>query len=425
MLNLWVRKDARVLSLFAKRRMLYYFHERDFLLASGNRGRQLWAEHFLEFPLCGDEAWRLASYDFFRERFEKRLLEEMDDRALDLRPGRDEDPGSPEYKARLRGALAEDDMTTVGAAVVYENTLFRISAITRSDVSGHSKTLCVWSLNRAPVLPDKVSESVSLLREAQAAALVGLVANHGLTVIGSGFTAPNSGLVDPVASNWVDWVPLNSGFDLEACRRTLQKGIKGLKAVSANPCAPIEQGHYFPPLDNAVYTPETVGWLRAKMDREDRSRDPENLSSFQKAAVTGGEGFCLTAMETQEMRSLVECPILAAVSIDCVPFGESLDPGAPAFMMLSFVKAGLEHSVSITAREIAEKRLPLAKMKVIPGLKRGRIIIAAGRARMPPNICPNLLARLNGQRTLCRNSISIRSWRMRDLIWTLSPPRTS
>lgn len=104
MLNLWVRKDARVLSLFAKRRMLYYFHERDFLLASGNRGRQLWAEHFLEFPLCGDEAWRLASYDFFRERFEKRLLEEMDDRALDLRPGRDENRRLFAWRCRLRNS---------------------------------------------------------------------------------------------------------------------------------------------------------------------------------------------------------------------------------------------------------------------------------------------------------------------------------
>ena len=120
-----------------------------------------------------------------------------------------------------------------------------------------------------------------------------------------------------------------------------------------------------------------LGWLRAKMDREDRSRDPENLNLFQKAALTGGEGFCLSAMETQQMRSVVECPIIAAVSIDCVPFGESPDAGTPAFMMISFFKEGLEHSILITAEEIARKRLPLAKMRAIPGLKGGRKIIAA------------------------------------------------
>jgi hypothetical protein len=69
--------------------------------ASGNRVRQLWAERYLEFPLSSDESWRLASYEFFRESFEKRLLEEHDT-ALDLRPDRDEDPESPEYKARLK-----------------------------------------------------------------------------------------------------------------------------------------------------------------------------------------------------------------------------------------------------------------------------------------------------------------------------------
>jgi hypothetical protein len=344
-------------------------------LASGNRVRQLWAERYLEFPLSSDESWRLASCEFFRERFENRLLEE-DDTALDLRPDRDEDPESPGYKARLLAALVEDDKTVVGAAVVHEGVLFRIPAIV-AEAHPHSTSLLVWSLNRAPVLPDQVAESVNILREAHAAALMGLVANHGMTVNGSGFAVPNSGLIDPVASEWVDWAPLAAGFDLEACRRTLQKAIKGIQAVASNPCAPIEQGPYYPPLDNAIYSPEMLGWLRAKMDREDRSRDPENLSSFQKAALTGGEGFCLSAMETQQMRSLVECPIVAAVSIDCVPFGESPDPGTPAFMMISFFREGLEHSISITAEEIARKRWPLAKMKAIPGLKGGRNIIAA------------------------------------------------
>jgi hypothetical protein len=357
-----------------------HFNERDFILASGNRLRQLWAERYLEFPLSSDESWRLVSYEFFRERFEKRLLEE-NDTALDLRPDRDEDPERPEYKARLLAALTaagggEDDNTLVGVAVVHEGILFRIPAIT-TEAHPHSTRLLVWSLNRAPVLPDQVVESVNILCEAHAAALVGFVANHGMTVKGSGFAAPNSGLIDPVASKWVDWAPLHAGFDLESCRRTLQKGIKGIQAVASNPCAPVEQGPYYPPLDNAIYSPEMVGWLRARMDREDRSRDPENLSSFQKAALTGGEGFCLSAMETQQMRSLVECPIIAAVSIDCVPFAESPDPGTPAYMMISFFKEGLEHSISITAEEMAKKRLPLAKMKAISGLKGGRKIIAA------------------------------------------------
>jgi putative transposase len=216
---------------------MLHFNERDFLLASGNRGRQLWAEHFLEFPLSSDESWRLASYEFFRERFEKRLLEEMGDRALDLRPERDEDPGSAEYKARLLAALAEDHTTFVGAAVEYENTLFRIPAITRADANGHAKNLRAWSLNRAPVLPDAVVESVNILREAHVAALMGLVAN-GMTVTGSGFAVPYSGLVDPVASKWVDWVRLTAGYDLAGCRRTLQKGINGLHAIASNPCCP-------------------------------------------------------------------------------------------------------------------------------------------------------------------------------------------
>ena len=351
------------------------FNERDFLLASGNHVRQLWAEHYLEFPLSRDESWRLASYDFFRERFEKRLLEEHDS-ALDLRPDRDEDPESPEYKGRLLAALAEDDKIVVGAAVVNEGIRFNIPAIT-CEAHPHSRSLAVWSLNRSPVLPDQVVDSVNILREAHTAVLVDVVRNHGMTVTRSGLLAPNSGVVDAAASQWVDWAPLHSGFDLEGCRRTLQKGIQRLQAVASNPCGPMEQGRYYPPLDNAIYSPETVGWLRAKMHREDRSRDPENFNSFQKAALTGGEGFCLSAMETQQMRALVECPIIAAVSIDCVPFCESSNPGAPAFLMISFLNTGQEQSISITAEEMSKQRLPLAKMKAIPGLKANRKIIAA------------------------------------------------
>ena len=117
----------------------------------------------------------------FRERFEKRLLEEHDT-ALDLRPDRDEDPESPEYKARLLAALVEDDKTVVGAAVVHEGVLFRIPAIA-TGAHPHSTRLLVWSLNRAPVLPDQVVESVNILREAHVSALMGLVANHGMTRI--------------------------------------------------------------------------------------------------------------------------------------------------------------------------------------------------------------------------------------------------
>jgi hypothetical protein len=73
----------------------------------------------------------------------------------------------------------------------------------------------------------------------------------------------------------------------------------------------------------------------------------------------------------------VECPIIAAVSIDCVPFGDDPQPGAPALIMISCVYAGLEQSIVITAQEMAKKRLPLAKMKAIPGLKNARKIIAA------------------------------------------------
>jgi hypothetical protein len=62
---------------------MLHFNERDFLLASGNRVRQLWAERYLEFPFSSDESWRLASYEFFRERFEKRFLEEHDTASLE------------------------------------------------------------------------------------------------------------------------------------------------------------------------------------------------------------------------------------------------------------------------------------------------------------------------------------------------------
>jgi hypothetical protein len=355
---------------------MFQFNERDFLLASGNRGRQVWAEHYLGFPLSADESWRSASYEFFRDRFEKRLLEERDT-ALDLRPAQDEDPDGPEYKARLLAALADEhNGIVVGATVVHEGVLFRIPAIT-SEGHPPSSRLLVWSLNRGPLLPDQVRESENILRETHTASLMALVAGHGMKVTGSGFVAPNSGVVDPVASQWVAWAPLHNGFDLEACRKTLQKGINGLQAVGANPCAPSEHGPYYPPLDNAIYSPETVGWLRAKLDRDDRARDPENLSSFQKAALTGSEGFSLHALETEQVKSLVECPIIAAVSIDCVPFGESPQPGAPAFVMIGFVKDGLEQAISITAGEIARKQLPLQKMKAIPGLKGVPNIVAA------------------------------------------------
>jgi hypothetical protein len=353
------------------------FNERDFLLASGNRVRQLWAEHYLEFPLSSEESWRLASFAFLRERFEERLLED-EQSTLDLRPGRDEDPRSPEYKERLLAALAENGKTVVGAALELEGVLFRIPAISCEAPHPHSKSLRTWSLNRAPVLPDQVVDSANILREAHAGVLMDLVASHGMTVTGSGFAEPQSGVVNKAASKWVAWAPLlRTSFDPEGCRRTLQKGIQGLRTVASNPSAPIEQGHYYPPLDNAIYSPETVGWLRAKMDREDRSRDPENLDSFQKAALTGGEGFCLTAFETLQMRSLVECPIIAAVSIDCVPFGDGPQPGAPGLVMIGCVYAGLEQSILITAEEMAKKRLSLAKLKAIPGINSVRKIIAA------------------------------------------------
>ena len=357
---------------------MLHFHERDFLLASGHRARQVWAERYLDFPPSADEAWRLASYEFFRERFQKRLLEEQDT-ALDLRPDRNEDPESPEYRNRLLSALvaaAEDGGIVVGAALVHEGLLFRLAAIT-AEAHPNSTSLRAWSLNHAPVLPDQVVESANILREAHATALMELVASHGMSVTGSGYVAPNSGVVDPVASQWVDWAPLQIGFDLESCRRTLRKGIKEIQAIGSNPCMPSEQGHYYPPLDNAIYSPETVGWLRAKMDRDDRSRDPETLSLFQKAALSGGEGFSLSAFETEQVKAFMECPIIAAVSIDCVPFGESTEPGAPALVMIGFVKEGVEQTISITAEEIASKRFPLAKMKAIPGLKSGRKIVAA------------------------------------------------
>jgi hypothetical protein len=77
------------------------------------------------------------------------------------------------------------------------------------------------------------------------------------------------------------------------------------------------------------------------------------------------------------MRSLVEAPVIAAVSIDSVPFGDRPDPGAPAFVMIGSVHAGREESISITAEEMVKQRLPLAKMKPIPGPKGARKIIAA------------------------------------------------
>ena len=291
---------------------------------------------------------------------------------------RDEDPRSPEYKERLLAALAENGKTVVGAALELEGVLFRIPAISCEAPHPHSKSLRTWSLNRAPVLPDQVVDSANILGEAHAGVLMDLVASHGMTVTGSGFAEPQSGVVNKAASKWVAWAPLlRTSFDPEGCRRTLQKGIQGLRTVASNPSAPIEQGHYYPPLDNAIYSPETVGWLRAKMDREDRSRNPENLDSFQKAALTGGEGFCLTAFETLQMRSLVECPIIAAVSIDCVPFGDGPKPGAPGLVMIGCVYAGLEQSILITAEEMAKKRLSLAKLKAIPGINSVRKIIAA------------------------------------------------
>ena len=62
-----------------------YFSERDFLLACGNHTRQLWAEYYLEYALSEDEAWRLASHEFFREKLEQRLVDELGFSAIDLR----------------------------------------------------------------------------------------------------------------------------------------------------------------------------------------------------------------------------------------------------------------------------------------------------------------------------------------------------
>ena len=56
------------------------------------------------------------------------------------------------------------------------------------------------------------------------------------------------------------------------------------------------------------------------------------------------------------MRALVECPVIAAVSLDCVPFNQNANPGAPPLIKISFLKAGLEQSISITGKEIAAVR---------------------------------------------------------------------
>jgi hypothetical protein len=74
------------------------------------------------------------------------------------------------------------------------------------------------------------------------------------------------------------------------------------------------------------------------MDRHDRSTDPENLTLFQRAALTGAEGLCQAAVESKHMRALVECPVIAAVSLDCVPFDQNANPGAPALIKISFLK---------------------------------------------------------------------------------------
>jgi hypothetical protein len=92
------------------------------------------------------------------------------------------------------------------------------------------------------------------------------------------------------------------------------------------------------------------------MDRHDRSTDPENLTLFQRAALTGAEGLCQTAVESKHMRTLVECPVIAAVSLDCVPFNQNANPGAPPLIKINFLKAGLEQSISITGKEIAAVR---------------------------------------------------------------------
>lgn len=60
-----------------------YINERDFLLAFGNHTRQLWSERYLEFPMSPDEAWRLASHELFREKIERRLLDELGFRAIE------------------------------------------------------------------------------------------------------------------------------------------------------------------------------------------------------------------------------------------------------------------------------------------------------------------------------------------------------
>ena len=49
---------------------------------------------------------------------------------------------------------------------------------------------------------------INILREAHAGVLMNLVASHGMTVAGSGFAAPNSGVVDQAASKWVGLGPI-------------------------------------------------------------------------------------------------------------------------------------------------------------------------------------------------------------------------
>ena len=96
-----------------------YFNERDFLLASGKHTRQLWSERYLEYPMSPDEAWRLASHEFFRAKIERRLLDELGFSAIDLRPALDEDPGSPQYQELVASFLAQKETRTlVGAAVL-------------------------------------------------------------------------------------------------------------------------------------------------------------------------------------------------------------------------------------------------------------------------------------------------------------------
>jgi hypothetical protein len=104
--------------------------------------------------------------------------------------------------------------------------------------------------------------------------------------------------------------------------------------VAANSYAPHEDWGYFPPLDDGLYCAQTICRLRASLDKYDEGRDPENLTLFQRAALADGEAFCCRAFESSQLADLAKCPIIAAVSIDCLPFNENATSGAPSLICI-------------------------------------------------------------------------------------------